>query len=200
MSSHLVVEGPVGDLECRLDKPDQNAVATAVLCHPHPQYGGSMDDYVLSCAREVMLEAGLNVVRFNFRGVGGSVGVFDEGRGEIEDLLAVLAEVRGRNPELPVCLLGYSFGASVAWNALPTAGELAQLILIAPPTAAMSFTEHAEPVVATAIAGSDDHFVDSRWLAQDGRVIWQVIDGADHFFSGAEDSLKAALRASLSTF
>lgn len=197
MSSTTFVDGPAGQIECRIDVPDAAPVATAVLCHPHPQYGGSLDDYVLGVARSVLLAAGHRVVRFNFRGVGGSVGVFDEGRGEIDDLLAVLNHERNEHPDLQLRLLGYSFGASVAWNAIPKAGSLLQLTLIAPPTAAMSFNDHAEPVVANAITGSEDSFVDSRWLAQDGRVVWQVIEGADHFFSGAEDALRDAIAATL---
>lgn len=197
MSTTTFIDGPVGQIECQTDEPEAEPTATAVLCHPHPQYGGSLDDYVLGVARNVLLQAGHRVVRFNFRGVGGSIGVFDDGQGEIDDLLAVLAAVRTQSPQTPLRLLGYSFGASVAWNALPQAGELAQLILIAPPTGAMSFTDHAEPVVASAIAGTEDEFVDSRWLAQDGRVVWQLIPGADHFFADAEEALEAAIRQSL---
>ena len=112
---HVNVEGPAGQLEVRVDGDSPGNIG-AVLCHPHPLYGGSMDDMVLEAMSRPLLDAGFQVARFNFRGVGHSEGQHDDGKGEVDDVLAVVAWMREQGVE-KVILGGYSFGAVVALSA-----------------------------------------------------------------------------------
>ena len=106
------VAGPSGAIECAIDQPTGNFATAprgvAVVCHPHPQFGGTMDNKVVHTISRAFLQLGYRSVRFNFRGVGESAGSFDDGRGEIDDALAVIAAQR--QPGLPLALAGFSFG------------------------------------------------------------------------------------------
>ena len=88
------VAGPAGDLECAIDAPAGAARGLAVVCHPHPQHGGTMDNKVVVTLARAHLQCGWRVARFNFRGIGGSAGAWDEGRGEIDDAIAVARTLR----------------------------------------------------------------------------------------------------------
>ncbi|HZM70446.1 MAG TPA: alpha/beta fold hydrolase [Candidatus Cryosericum sp.] len=107
--------GPAGRLECFLKRPAQGhpSGAAAVVCHPHPLFGGTMHNKVVHAASEALVRLGLPALRFNFRGAGRSAGRHDGGRGEQEDLLAVLDEAGRRFPGAPLVIAGYSFGAFV---------------------------------------------------------------------------------------
>ena len=110
------LQGPAGRLECMLKLPAPGAEGSgaAVICHPHPLFGGTLHNKVVHAAAEALVAAGLPTLRFNFRGVGGSGGAHDNGRGEQGDLQAVLDHVEARFPGRPLVLAGYSFGAYVA--------------------------------------------------------------------------------------
>ena len=128
----LRLHGPAGNLEAVLEIPPQTAVkAVAILCHPHPLHQGTMQNKVVYTLARAMNELGIIALRFNFRGVGGSDGVYADGEGEIEDVEAVADYVRERWPGAELWLAGFSFGAVVSARAagmlLPT-----QLISIAP--------------------------------------------------------------------
>ena len=105
-------------LACAIDGPEGEARGTAILCHPHPQHGGTMDNKVVATLARAFTQCGWRAVRFNFRGIGGSAGNWDEGRGEIDDAVAVAAAVR--EPGWPLALAGFSFGAFVASHAAAT--------------------------------------------------------------------------------
>ena len=107
--------GPAGALECALDAPAGAPVGLAVVCHPHPLFGGTMDNKVVQTVARALLALGWSTVRFNFRGVGQSAGSWDDGRGEVEDALAVVAQ--HRVPDQPLLLAGFSFGGYVAAEA-----------------------------------------------------------------------------------
>ena len=190
---NLFIQGPVGRLEAVLENPIEPSAALAILCHPHPLYGGSMNDAVLGLVGEALAEIGVNALRFNFRGVGQSQGGFDEGRGEVDDLLAVI-DWAGAQGAGPIWLAGYSFGAHIVCQALPQAPQPARLLLVAPPTAVMDMRLQALPCPLDVFAGDGDQFVDcdalNRWPG--ARV--HLIPGADHFFSTAADSLLEAIR------
>ncbi len=186
------IQGPAGQLEARLDQAPAEKTITAVLCHPHPQYGGSMHDAVLATAVEVLMGAGVNCLRFNFRGVGGSEGQFDNGDGEVLDAVAAVDWVRQEYPRDEIWLIGYSFGASVAWRAASSI-DPARLILIAPPVGMMKFEANATTAQVDAIAGSRDDFVDQATFNAWEDVDTHVIDGADHFFGGYHDALAETL-------
>jgi uncharacterized protein len=182
-ASHVAAAGPMG--------------AQAVLCHPHPRYGGTRHDAVLEVIARALLEAGISVLRFNFRGVGGSAGCYDEGRGETADLLAAARWLRDAFPNDAQWAGGYSFGAWVTWQALHQGLAVERALLVAPPVGAMAFTARPASVPVDAIAGSADAFVDQPALAALPGVHNHVIDGADHFFSGHTEDLADAVRGLL---
>ena len=113
-TEHLLQDGPAGELEVAIDRaPETRGVA--VIAHPHPLHGGTLSNKVVQTLARASVLAGWTAVRFNFRGVGRSRGVYDEGRGELEDLLAV---IETQAPAGPLCLAGFSFGAFVTSHAV----------------------------------------------------------------------------------
>jgi alpha/beta superfamily hydrolase len=177
--------------------------AGVVVCHPHPLYGGDMDNPVVLAAAAACLEAGLATLRFNFRGVGGSGGAWDDGRGEQDDVRAALAWLRERlAPRSWLALAGYSFGAAMA-AAVAGAGErLAGLALIAPPLAVRAWQPRTPSGLDgpwLIVAGSADTYCPAEALAVLGSALpaatVTVIDGADHFFVTGMPHLRAALSA-----
>lgn len=136
------VPGPAGRLECFLKRPAHGGApgaAVAVVCHPHPIFGGSMHNKVVHAAAEAFARLGMPVVRFNFRGVGRSAGAHDGGRGETGDLEAVLDDMAARFPHAPILAAGYSFGAWVALRVGCADARVAALIGIAAPVAVYDF-------------------------------------------------------------
>ena len=127
--------GPAGRLEVRLTLPPTvRPGQVAVVCHPHPLFGGTMDNKVVTTTVRAYKELGLPVVSFNFRGVGASAGIHDHGRGEVDDLLAVVDWAVAQTGAQALYLAGFSFGSYIAAAAvgrLPLA--LKQLLLLAPP-------------------------------------------------------------------
>lgn len=162
----LTIPGPAGRIEAALDLPEAGALVQpvlAIVCHPLPTEGGSMHNKVVTMAARALRESGVTTLRFNFRGVGQSEGVFDDGQGELDDLRAVAAWARGEHPEKALWLAGFSFGA---WVSLRAAGELgaAALISIAPPVGrSWSFDDIAIPTIPwLLIQGEADEIVDAR--------------------------------------
>ena len=114
----LTVQGPAGPLDTLVDSPADATHGTrgvAVIAHPHPLFGGTMDNKVVQTLARAFVLSGWQAVRFNFRGVGASAGSYDEGRGELQDLLAVIAD---QAPAGPLALAGFSFGAFVTSHAI----------------------------------------------------------------------------------
>ena len=139
----IEIQGSAGALEAKTDQASEGRDITAVLCHPHPQYGGSMHDGVVDVAAGIMLDHGIDCVRFNFRGVGRSEGVYDNGIGELDDLGAVANWVRDQNPDHKLWLAGYSFGSNIVFRSL--AGLKPEFaLLIAPPIGMMEFPEDVD--------------------------------------------------------
>ena len=195
----MLIKGAVGNVEAKWDQVTE-ATEVAILCHPHPQFGGSMDDAVLQLTATTLNLLGFDCLRFNFRGVGNSEGTYDNGVGEIEDLLAVAGWLAGEKPTPKPWLVGYSFGAHVVWQSLDNMDEdqVAGVILIAPPVGRMSFSQLNDlscPVYA--VAGDGDDFVDEQAFRKWSGINTQVVPGADHFFSGSYDGLASALKSFL---
>src|SRR6187402_2768264 len=109
-TERLELTGPAGRIQVLRDQPAGAVRGVALVAHPHPLFGGTMDNKVVQTLARAFVQCGWTAVRFNFRGVGASEGVHDEGRGEAEDLAAVVARVA---PEGPIALAGFSFGAFV---------------------------------------------------------------------------------------
>jgi alpha/beta superfamily hydrolase len=171
-----------------------------VLCHPHPLYGGDMDNPVVIRAAEVAREVGLATLRFNFRGVGASGGGHDNGRGEQDDVRSALAALRTRLPAgWPVGLAGYSFGAWVCYQVAEHEPGLSALCLIAPPLAMVSI-DRAPPagLHLLVVAGTRDQYCPVAELERlsgqlpEGSTV--TIEGADHFFFGKLFPLGEAIR------
>ena len=169
-----------------------------VLCHPHPLYGGDMDNPVVIRAAEVCRQAGHATLRFNFRGVGASTGSHDKGEGEREDIRAAVAALAARLPAgSPVGVIGYSFGAWTAARAMRP-GD-APLGLIAPPLGMFDFdrlgTDGGRLLV---VAGTRDPYCPVEALhrlAEAAGADERVIEGADHFFFGKLYPLGEAIGA-----
>ena len=189
-------------LEAALALPPR-ARAGVVVCHPHPLYGGDMDSRVVTTIGETCAEdAGMAALRFNFRGVGGSGGDWDEGRGEQADVRAALGYLRARLPAgSPLALAGYSFGAMMS-AAVAAGGEpLAGLALIAPPLARRPWQPPAALAVHGPIlllAGSEDEHCPADALGALGRALPKstvtVLDGVDHFFFTGLERLAEAVK------
>jgi uncharacterized protein len=129
-SARQQLAGAAGTIEVAVLVPDSPR-AVAVIAHPHPLFGGTMDNKVVTTLAKTFVEAGAATYRFNFRGVGGSQGAHDEGRGETDDMLQVIEQARGEWKSLPLWIAGFSFGGAVAARASSRA-EFDQLVLVAP--------------------------------------------------------------------
>ena len=127
-----LIQGPSGQLEVVQEKPiGKDRSAFAIVCHPHPLYGGTMDNKVVTTLVKSFQYLGLHTARFNFRGVGRSEGQFDHGQGELEDLLAVINWMQAQHPSREIWLAGFSFGAYVAAKAA-TQLPISVLVTVAP--------------------------------------------------------------------
>ena len=196
MSESISIPGPAGQLETRITAADTND--WAILCHPHPLYGGTMHDPVLDAIAEVLVPHGIGCARFNFRGVGASEGAYDQGAGKVDDLVAVHDWLVVAHAPDAIWLAGYSFGSNVVWRAQSRIPNVARIVLVAPPVASMDYSGDARANVVV-LAGTNDQFVDRDALNawSDRRFDVRFIDGGDHFFAGRWDALGSALRSLL---
>jgi alpha/beta superfamily hydrolase len=189
-TERLMVDGPAGAIECALDRPAGEPVGVMVVCHPHPQHGGTMDNKVVQTLARAGLALGMRTVRFNYRGVGASAGAYGEGVGEVEDALAVIAAQR--DPSQTFALAGFSFGGMVAATAasrLETAPQ--RLALVAPSTVNFSVPPVAPDTLL--IHGEADDVVPlsaSLDWARPQNLPVVVLPGVGHFFHGQLALLK----------
>ncbi|MFT3664147.1 alpha/beta hydrolase [Piscinibacter sp.] len=197
-----LVPGPAGAIECAIDAPERvDEAGLALICHPHPQHGGTMDNKVAQTLARAVLALGWRSVRFNFRGVGASEGRWDEGRGEIDDALAVLAALRREHE--PLLLAGFSFGAYVAAQAaarLPDDAKAQRLALVGPSTQKQQLP--AVPADTVVIHGEADDVVPLAatfdWARPQALPV-TVFPGTGHFFHGQLALLKNVLVQQLRT-
>lgn len=207
MASYTVVpeplrlEGGAGLIEALLEFPavldagggapvvDPAPRSVALCCHPHPLYGGSLSNKVIHTVARAFVAAGVPALRFNFRGVGASAGVHDDGRGETEDLVAVAGQLRRRFPGADLWLAGFSFGA---WVSLRAAARLrpARLVTVAPPVGRWDFADIAAPACPwLLLQGTADELLDAtevetwaRSLSPEAQIT--LLPEASHFFHG----------------
>ena len=219
----IFIAGPEGQLEAELARPTQVGKIAALLCHPHPLYGGSMHDGALQTAGDACLAENIATLKFNFRGVGASQGI--SGRGdfssslntdaklspEVGDVVAAFKWLTQTEQFNEIWVIGYSFGANMLWQALPelahatSAGQNTppKTLLIAPPNAAMTFSKQQglqEDLIEeriSVVAGANDDYVDISALTEHHAIKTQVIADADHFFSGQHQALGKAVTAAL---
>lgn len=197
------IAGPAGAIECAVDKPAQEPRGVAVLCHPHPQFGGTMDNKVVQTLARACVQLGYTSVRFNFRGIGNSGGAWDQGSGEVDDALAVIAAHRRCGQ--PLLLGGFSFGGYVAASAaarLPAGQPAQQLLLIAP--AVVNFKTPPVPAGTLLVHGELDDVVPLQALltwaqppAQPLTHAVTLIPGAGHFFHGQLTLLKQLIAGAI---
>ena len=192
------IAGPAGSLQVLEELPTGTPAAVAVICHPHPLHGGSLNNKVVHQLAKTFTGLGAACIRFNFRGVGESEGEFDEGRGELQDLLAVVAWAQARWPELPLWLGGFSFGGFIA---LQGAKQLAPQRLVTVAPAINYFSDNSINLSGVSwllIQGSADDIVPATlvtgWAAGlDHKPQLVLLEGADHFFHGRLNELKQAI-------
>jgi uncharacterized protein len=202
IESHTVV-GPAGDLEALLEEPeDIEPRMSAVVCHPHPLFGGTMHNKVVYRLARGLRRAGIVVLRFNFRGVGRSAGEHAHLEGEIEDARASLAWLRERYPDLPYALAGFSFGSRVVTR-LGCAAAGASFLMAAGFPTRWGAPDYLENCIAPKIfiQSTNDQYGPRAELeamyerfAAPKELHW--IDGADHFFAGALEELEERVKAS----
>lgn len=194
MNAHtqrFIIAGAAGQLECALDLPDTAQFETprgiALIAHPHPLYGGTMDNKVAQTLARAFVALGYAAARMNFRGVGNSEGVHDEGRGETDDMAILLTQMQQQYPDVPVALAGFSFGtfvqAQLQQRLLARQTPAERLVLVG--CAAGKWPMPAVPADTILIHGELDDTIPLTnvldWARpQDLPVI--VIPGADHFF------------------
>ncbi|RYX89549.1 MAG: alpha/beta fold hydrolase [Comamonadaceae bacterium] len=189
--------GPAGAIEIAIDRPAEGVQSrgVAVIAHPHPLFGGTMDNKVVQTLARAFVQSGWTAVRFNFRGVGATEGAHDEGRGELDDLLAVVSHAA---PDGALCLAGFSFGAFVtthAFERLHGPRDVEKLVLVGTSvirSAAAPVNVEAHPR-ALVIHGEKDETVQLAavmdWARPQGLPV-MVIPGCGHFFHGQLPLLK----------
>jgi alpha/beta superfamily hydrolase len=198
----LLLDGPVGAMELRIDAPVEPARGIAIVAHPHPLLGGSAMHKVPHLLAGALRDTGWLAVRPNFRGVGASQGSHDEGNGETQDMLALVARLRSERPGLPLALIGFSFGAFVQWRtaiALAERGDPAQGVALAGlPSGEVEGGRRYELEGSLGdvlvVHGERDERVPLRAVLEWARPRSQpivVVPGADHFFGGKLPVLRA---------
>ncbi len=188
----LPIDGPAGMIETKVESPPEPR-GLALICHPHPLFGGTNENKVVHTLASTFIRLGYAVLRPNFRGVGASAGIHDDGHGETEDMLAVLDEARRVFGELPIVLAGFSFGAYVQTRVaqmLEDSGPAAQRLVLVGTAAghvegARQYATRAVAKDTLVIHGSADTTVPLAnvltW-AEPLELPVVVVPGADHFF------------------
>ena len=201
-----IIQGAAGAIEIAIDSPagEQAPKGVAVIAHPHPLFGGTLDNKVVQTLARAFTQAGWTAVRFNFRGVGATAGAHDEGRGELDDMLAVVA---ASAPEGAICLAGFSFGAFVtthAFERLNASRSIEKLVLVGTSVS----RSVAAPIAAAAhlktlvVHGEQDDTVTLAavldWARPQALPV-TVIPGGEHFFHGQLPLLKSLVVRHLSS-
>ena len=195
-----LIDGPAGALEVLFTVPEGAPPrALALICHPHPQFGGTMDNKVVQTLAKAFAELGCATMRFNFRGVNSSAGVFDDGIGETEDAAAALEWAKAQlQPSTPLIAAGFSFGCFVQTLLLPRS-QPQQLVLIGPAVNRFKIPEVAKDTII--IHGEEDDVVPlsdvMNWARPQGLPV-TVFPGAGHFFHGRLTELKAVIKRNVS--
>jgi alpha/beta superfamily hydrolase len=206
-TQRLSIPGPAGPIEAIAEEPaaapssmHDRALADAapsvgVLCHPHPLFGGTMDNKVVTTLARALQHCGIPTVRFNFRGVGASAGSFDEGAGETLDLSAVADWADRRWPGRRLLAAGFSFGAYVAMR-FSAAHRLQRLIMVAPPVTRFDFLGLGAPTIPwLVVQGDADEVVDPQAVMNWAKSCEPpphlvMLPGVGHFFHGHLSELR----------
>jgi uncharacterized protein len=196
----VIFTGPAGRIEGRYHPPKTRNSRIAIVLHPHPQFGGTMNNQIAYQMYYMFAERGFAVLRFNFRGVGRSQGAFDHGHGELSDAASALDWVQSFNPDARACwIAGFSFGAWIGMQLLMRRPEVEGFISVAPQPNLYDFSFLAPcPSSGLIVHGSADRVVTpndmqslvDKLKTQKGIVIDQrIVEGANHFFEDKVDEL-----------
>jgi alpha/beta superfamily hydrolase len=204
MIKEIVFNGPDGRLEGKYYKSSEKNAPIALVLHPHPLHGGNMNNKVVYNAFYAMVELKFSVLRFNFRGVGKSNGVFDHGVGELLDAASALDWLQLQSPDASSCwLLGFSFGAWISLQLLMRRPEISGFIAISPPAKSYDFNFLVPcPSQGLIIQGTKDTLAPEEQVysmyeklakQRQSSIDYHPITDADHFYTGKLDDLKSAI-------
>jgi len=196
----VIFNGPEGRLEGRYNHSKQASAPVALILHPHPQHGGTMNNKVVYNLYQTFVRRGFSTLRFNFRGVGRSQGIFDNGQGELSDAASALDWMQSHNPNSQECWIsGFSFGAWIAMQLMMRRPEISGFISIAPPAGQHDFSFLAPcPSSGLILHGDKDEVVplasvdklNQKLASQKNITIdYQVVKGCGHFFTDQLDTL-----------
>ncbi len=195
----LFISGPAGQLEALLEEPEEGAPRSAALvCHPHPQHGGTMHNKVVYRIARALRKTGSVVLRFNYRGVNLSQGEYGHGEGELEDARSALAVLSERYPQLPVILAGFSFGSRIVLR-LGCSVPAERIIAVGYPTSFPNSSSlgHCD-VPRVFIQSTHDQFgpilsMEQYFQTLAGEKLLLFVKSKDHFFAGALDVFEEAV-------
>jgi uncharacterized protein len=196
----IIFNGPEGRLEGRYHHSKRPNASVALLLHPHPQYGGTMNNKVVYTLYQTFVRRGFSTLRFNFRGVGRSQGRFDNGQGELSDAASALDWMQTHNPNTAACwIAGFSFGAWVGMQLMMRRPEIRGFISVAPPASLHDFSFLAPcPASGMILHGDKDEVIPQASvdkLAQklqkqkNIKIDYRVVQGSDHFFQDHIDDV-----------
>ena len=200
----IIFNGPEGRIEARYHHSDAKAAPIALVLHPHPLYGGTMNNKIVYSLYHAFARNGFSTMRFNFRGVGRSQGKFDDGVGELADAATALDWLQQNNPDASTCWIsGFSFGSWIAMQLLMRRPEIEGFISVAPPANLYDFSFLSPcPSSGMIVQGDKDDVVSEdavgklihKLSAQAGtQVDYRIVPGADHYFRNTLDQLNVHL-------
>lgn len=198
----LMLPGKAGRIEALLEEPEEGeALEAAVVCHPHPQFGGTMHNKVVYRLARGLRKSGCVVLRFNYRGVNLSEGAYDEGVGETDDARVALDELRTRYPSLPAMVAGFSFGSRVALRLSSQEPVIRRVFALGFPTRIpeRGYVYHVDVPKAFIHSTIDEYGPRPemeeffKTVQEPKEIHW--IEAGDHFFTGALDKLEAVIQS-----
>ena len=200
----VIMNGPEGRLEGRYQHGEGPNAPIALMLHPHPQHGGTMNNKVIYTLYHLFAERGFSALRFNFRGVGRSQGKFDRGEGELSDAASALDWLQTYNPNASACwIAGFSFGAWIGMQLLMRRPEISGFICIAPPANIYDFSFLAPcPSSGLVVQGDRDDVVPHESVAKlvqklsnqrDIKIEYKILKGATHFFTEHLDQMRGTV-------
>jgi uncharacterized protein len=196
----IIINGSEGRIEGRYHHSEIKGAPVVLILHPHPLYGGTMNNKIVYRLYHIFAQNGFSVLRFNFRGVGKSQGKYDEGIGELTDAATALDWLQTQNPDASTCWIsGFSFGAWIALQLLMRRPEIEGFVAVSPPANLYDFSFLSPcPAAGLITQGDKDDVVSeeavsklaSRLSAQQGsQMEYKIVPGADHYYRGIEEQL-----------
>ncbi len=200
----IIINGSEGRIEARYHHSDFKGAPIALVLHPHPLYGGTMNNKIVYRLYHTFVQNGFSVLRFNFRGIGKSQGSYDEGVGELTDAATALDWLQAQNPDAPTCwIAGFSFGAWISLQLLMRRPEIEGFVAVSPPANLYDFSFLAPcPAAGLITQGDKDDVVQEELVSKlAGRlgvsvanpVEYKVIHSADHYYRGVEEELSGSV-------